>query len=94
MITKYDGYCLICGKPRTDIHHLCFGNSKRPLADQDGLTIPLCRTCHEKMHNQKELQAASHIIGQLFYERNMCIAGMDADGARESFRDRYGVSYL
>ena len=94
MITNYSDYCLICGKPRTDIHHLIFGNAKRRLADTDGLTMPLCREHHEQMHNEKGMQAMSHIAGQLLYERNYCMAGMELEDAREHFRHRYGVSYL
>ena len=94
MITEYMDYCIICSKPKTDTHHCVFGNAKRRLADTDGLTMPLCRDCHEKMHNQKEMQVMSHIAGQLFYERNKCVSGMSAEDARESFRSRYGVSYL
>lgn len=94
MVTNYTDYCIICGKPRTDIHHLVWGNSKRRIADADALTIPLCIKCHEAMHKTKEMQAMSHIVGQLFYERNMCAAGMNPDEARESFRKRYDISYL
>ena len=94
MITKYQDYCLICGKPRTDIHHLVFGNAKRRLADHDGLTMPCCRECHEKMHNDKAMQVMSHIAGQLLYERNYCAAGSTPEDAREHFRYRYGTSYL
>ena len=94
MITEYENYCLICGKPRTDVHHLVYGNSKRRIADKDGLTMPLCRTHHEMMHNDKTMQIMSHIVGQLYFERNMCAVGLDTDMARESFLDRYGVSYL
>lgn len=94
MITNYDNYCIICGKGRTDIHHCVFGNAKRRLADEDELTMPLCREHHEAMHNEKAMQVMSHIVGQLFYERNKCAAGMTPDEARESFRERYSTSYL
>ncbi len=94
MITKYQDYCLICGKPRTDIHHLVFGNAKRRLADEDDLTMPLCREHHEAMHNDKAMQVMSHIAGQLLYERNYCAAGSTPEDAREHFRYRYGTSYL
>lgn len=94
MITKYEDYCIICGKPKTDVHHLVFGNAKRRLADADALTMPLCRDHHEQMHNDKAMQVMSHIVGQLFYERNMCAQGLTPDEAREEFRRRYGVSYL
>lgn len=94
MITEYSDYCIICSKPRTDIHHLCWGNAKRTLADADAMTVPLCRKHHEAMHNTKEMQVMSHIVGQLYYERNMCASGMTPEEARESFRKRYDVSYL
>ena len=94
MITKYEDYCLICGKPRTDVHHLVYGTSNRKLADQDGLTIPLCREHHEMMHNDKAMMVMSHIVGQLFYERNYVAVGSEVDHAREHFRYRYGKSYL
>ena len=94
MITKYTVYCLICGKPNVEVHHLVFGISKRKLADSDGLTIPLCSEHHEQMHNHKGMMAMSRICGQLYYEKCMCAAGMSPDEARESFRRRYGISYM
>lgn len=94
MITDYSDYCIICGKPRTDIHHCVFGNSKRRLADVDALTMPLCRDHHEAMHNDKGMQVMSHIVGQLLYERNYCAVGSELEDAREHFRHRYGKSYL
>ena len=94
MITKYSDYCIICGTPKTDDHHLVFGVAKRQLADHDGLIMPLCRDHHEQMHNDKGMMAMSKICGQLFYERNMCASGMTPDEARESFRKRYSISYL
>jgi len=94
MITKYEDYCLICGKPREHVHHLVFGIAKRRLADTDGLTIPLCSEHHEHIHNDKGMMAMSRICGQLYYEKCMCAAGMSPDEARESFRKRYSISYL
>ena len=94
MITHYTDYCIICGTPRTDEHHLCFGTANRRLADVDGLTIPLCRKHHEMMHNDKEMQVMSHIVGQLAYEKRKCSEGFGEEAARESFRMRYGKSYL
>ena len=93
MITEYANYCILCGTPRTDIHHLVFGVAKRKLADQDGLTMPLCESCHRAIH-QGKMQTLSKIIGQLLYERNKCAEGMTVEEARESFRRRYFESYL
>lgn len=97
MITNYDQCCLICGKPATDKHHLIFGTANRKLADQDGLIIPLCVEHHtglRSVHNQTELTVLSQIIGQLAYEKHKCAEGMAEDDARQSFRIRYGKSYL
>lgn len=94
MITNYFDYCLICGKPKTDDHHMVFGIAKRKLADEDHLLIPLCREHHEQMHNNEGMQAMSRICGQLLYERDKCAQGYGIDAARESFRLRYGKSYM
>lgn len=84
-------YCSICGKPKEDIHHLVFGTANRKLSDEDKLCIPLCREHHEFMHKNATI---SRIIGQLMYERNKCAEGYSIEAARESFRLRYGKSYL
>ena len=91
MITKYENYCAICGQPKSDVHHLVFGIANRKLSDEDGLTIPVCRKHHELLHEQAII---SKIIGQLAYERDKCAEGYGVDAARESFRQRYGKSYL
>jgi hypothetical protein len=90
MITKYTEICLICGKPAECTHHLIFGTGLRQLADQDGLTIPLCNSCHNMgkdcIHGNHIAEALSKIIGQLQFEAEK--------GTREEFRARYGRSYL
>lgn len=93
MITEYEDYCILCNKPRTAIHHCVFGVGRRNLADEDGLTMPLCDSCHRAIH-QGKMQTLSKIIGQLLYERNKCAEGMTVEEARESFRRRYFESYL
>ena len=91
MITNYNNYCLLCGKPKVDDHHLVFGIANRKLSDQDELIIPVCREHHEFLHKYSPV---SRIIGQLAYERDKCADGYSVDAARESFRIRYGKSYL
>jgi len=93
MITEYADYCILCNRPRTAIHHCVFGVGRRNLADEDGLTMPLCDSCHKAIH-QGKMQTLSKIIGQLLYERNKCAEGMTVEEARESFRRRYFESYL
>ena len=94
MITAYADFCIICNRPRTDIHHCVYGVANRRLADTDGLTMPVCREHHEMMHNDKSMQIMSHIVGQLYYERNLCATGISPEDARNSFLRRYGKSYL
>ena len=91
MITNYTEVCIFCYKPRNDEHHLVFGRANRKLADADGLTVPVCRECHELLHKHDKI---SKIIGQLAYERDRCAEGYGKDAARDSFRMRYGKSYL
>lgn len=94
MITEYNDYCIICGRPRTDMHHIFKGHKQRHLADQDELLIPLCREHHEAIHNTKEYNLLCEIIGQLAFEKDLCAEGMNRENAREAFRIRYGRSYL
>lgn len=97
MITEYNDYCIICGSPRTDLHHIFKGHKQRHLADEDELVIPLCRVHHDAIHNGRhsmEFNLLCEIIGQLAYEKRKCAEGYGEGAARESFRIRYGRSYL
>ena len=99
MITNYTEYCIICGTPKTDDHHCVFGRGRRDLADKDNLIMPLCRKHHDFIH-KGDAQTLSKIIGQLAFEKAYILENgvfpyknMD-ERARESFRKRYGESYL
>jgi len=91
MITNYTDYCIFCGKRKDDDHHLVFGIANRKLSDEDDLIVPVCRECHEFLHKHDKV---SRIIGQLAYEKQKCADGFTEEAARESFRIRYGKSYL
>lgn len=84
-------YCAICGKQTKEIHHLVFGTANRKLSDEDKLCMSLCREHHEFLHKNATI---SRIIGQLMYERNKCAEGYSIEASRQSFRLRYGRSYL
>lgn len=90
--------CAICGKLATETHHLIYGSSQRKLADRDGITMPLCRSCHKDMHYIGKLGTLSKMFGQLMWERWYMADFGDADktlkDTREEFRQRYGQSYL
>lgn len=84
--------CALCGKPAEAEHHLIFGTSARSLAEEDGLKIPVCNNCHtmgkltERIHDNVAAERLSKMLGQAIYEGQI--------GDRESFRKRYGKSYL
>lgn len=84
-------YCEMCGKHGAEQHHLVFGVANRKLSDEDQLVMDVCHEHHEFFHKNATV---SRIIGQLMYERNKCAEGYSVDAARQSFRMRYGKSYL
>lgn len=103
MITKYEGYCIICGKPTNTTHHLVFGRGLRELSDADGLTAPICDEHHNigkyRIHDNPVSETLSKIIGQEYYisqwlikEYNLPDDAMEK--AIEKFRERYGKSYV
>lgn len=95
IVTKYKGFCVVCGRPITETHHLVFGQSLRGLADEDGLVVPLCNVHHAQVHiTSATASAFSKIIGQLAWEKHYVAEGGTEEDARNSFRKRYGRSYL
>lgn len=98
MITEYKDYCIVCGCPTTDTHHLIPGKGRRRLSDEDHLMIPVCRNCHNEIHNNKVALALSRICGQIAYEKWYLADFGDSrksmELSRQRFRERYGVSYL
>lgn len=49
-IIQKSKFCFLCGRGDTDEHH-CIGGSNRHMSDKYGLTVRLCRKCHEIIHN-------------------------------------------
>lgn len=89
-ILQVDDKCFLCGKAfGTETHHI-FGGPNRRLSDADGLTVRLCRYCHDMVHFDAELSyplnKALHEAGQRAYEH--------AGHTREEFLERYGRNYL
>lgn len=77
ILTDYEDICAICGSKKECCHHLVFGASLRKLADEDGLTLPLCNKCHnfalhqtEQIHENPMAETLSKIAGQLAWEEN------------------------
>lgn len=74
--------CYICGRDRTQFHHV-FGASNRNHSTEDGLFIPICAECHEKIHKFNPLSLKQE--GQRCYEKTH---------SREEFMKRYGKNYI
>lgn len=83
IITKWTEYCMICGRPRDDMHHALYGN-KHKLADEDKLLMPLCAYHHNSnnlfdvkrkpvtnmsVHQCDEMKALSQMLAEVCWER-------------------------
>lgn len=89
-IMQEDDRCYLCRMAvGTETHHVFPGNPNRKHSDQDGLTVRLCRRCHDDVHfnkdKSKELMDRLRREGQEAYELTH---------TREEFMKRYGRSWL
>ena len=98
---KENKICFVCGKPAECVHHLVFGRGYREIADQDGLKVPLCNTCHNmhimtkcQIHDNPMAESLSKIIGQLMFEMSEVEKGSSRSEARKRFIKRYGRSFI
>lgn len=69
--------CYICGRPAAEIHHVLHGADKK-LSEKYGLMVPLCRSCHERVH---------HVGG--LYDKEL-----KQDAQRAYLRQVFGRCYL
>ena len=74
IVTNYEQYCLICGSPNTERHHLLMGTKHRPLAEEEGLVVGLCPAHHNSsnmcVHKNKEMKALSQMLAEACWERH------------------------
>lgn len=92
IVTDNTYACYFCGKPSDCEHHLLFGKGIRELAEEDGLKVPICSSCHTlgtlsgRVHDNSKAEQLSKMLAQAIYENKI--------GTREQFMKRYGRSYL
>lgn len=71
----------------TERHHCIHGCANRRLADEDGLTVMLCNTCHRLLHDKgchdKDLEQIAQTNWMKYYNKS-----------KEDFIKRYGKSYI
>lgn len=82
------GECRLCHRfGEMEVHHMLHGSGRRKLADKDGITCLLCRSCHAKLHDQG--------IGDLELQQEGERLWLSKTGKTiEQFRERYGKNYL
>ena len=84
------GTCCICGHyGRTELHHI-FNGACRKKSDEDGLTVYLCHTCHQRIHNGIDGSEEMFRLKQWGQKQAMRHYGWSED----DFRERYYKSYL
>ena len=81
--------CLLCGRPRQNVHHVFFGTANRKISDKHGFVIPLCVDHHigrNGVHFNKSLDLKIKQHCQRKYEA--------LGHSREEFIKLIGRSYL
>ena len=103
ILTNNMDFCIFCGRPMTEIHHLIFG-SERKKADEDGLFVPICSECHtfghietgftiaSRVHDNPRAEDLSKMLGQMAYEKNIYKAYYDT--INESREDIARAAFL
>lgn len=63
IITDDMEHCILCGNKKDHIHEIFFGRN-RTNSMKYGTVVPLCSSCHARMHKDIKLQEVYHKIGQ------------------------------
>lgn len=63
IITDDMKHCILCGNKKDHIHEVFFGRN-RTNSMKYGTVVPLCSSCHARMHKDIKLQEVYHKIGQ------------------------------
>ena len=80
--------CFLCGRLATDRHHLINGLAYRSKADEYGLVVWLCRSCHNEVHfgkRSRELSDYLRKVGQRMFEEKY---------PNKSFLKTFGINFL
>ena len=88
MQDEYDKGCYLCGyQGNLDKHHVWHGSANRKCAEEDGLFVYLCRTCHTLLHdrgkNDKQLMIEGEKRWCSYYKKS-----------KDEFRERYGKNLI
>ena len=84
ILTNNLNVCVVCGKPKQHIHEIYFGKNRRNSMIY-GFCIPLCLNCHNRIHNNIELDLKYKQLCQKEYEK---------DHSRDDFMNIIKRNYL
>lgn len=82
-------FCVVCGSPYIQKHHIFFGNANRKISDKYGYIMPLCAEHHtggNGIHRNRGMSLYWMQTAQKHYEKHK--------GTREDFIQIFGRSYL
>jgi hypothetical protein len=68
--------CIECGKPKQDLNEI-FPGRNRQNSMKYGLVIPMCRSCHIKYTNDRNMQLKWMKIGQKAFEKTYDLEFLD-----------------
>lgn len=87
-IISKEPYCIICGNPNYERHHIYGGVANRPKSEKYGFVVNLCRKHHAEIHRNThgKISEALRQECQRYYEKNI--------GTREDFIKEFGKSRL
>ena len=107
IITEYGDISAFSGRPRECDHHVVFGVGMKPLADEDGLFIPLTNAEHNlsqvgtinQIHGNPAAEKLSKMVGQLAWEKEYvaCVlaelSGSTVEDIKSEAREKFMKRY-
>lgn len=69
LFTDNMDYCFVCGKPKQNIHEV-FEGAKRLKSIEYKLILPLCFSCHQRIHNDRQMALFYKQKGQELFNEN------------------------
>lgn len=97
IITDNFDSCYICGSGVCNIHEIFHGVANRTKSKNDGLTLPLCKSCHQGqqgVHNNPILDEKLKVIGEKYWIDKYTDSTIPYEERIEIFIDRYGRNYI
>lgn len=67
IITEDMDHCYICGRPSVHKHEVFYGASRQASKDW-GMVVPLCLTCHQRIHEKQDEDVELKKTAQRIYE--------------------------